>query len=114
MARFLTSLAHLKGTRTQRATDTWHREIQTNGRRTGTKAFRLPSETHSRPRIRDQLKGVPKGVTARYYQLLSGHALTAVRLKDKWGWTDTDTCWWCTKGRQTREYPLKECLAGKE
>ena len=30
-------------------------------------------------------------------------------LKERWGWMDTDICWWCNKGRQSREHLLKEC-----
>ena len=30
-------------------------------------------------------------------------------LKDRWGWTETDRCWWCEKGRQSREHLFKEC-----
>ena len=36
---------------------------------------------------------------------------TAPFLKDKWGWTDTDRCWWCEKGRQSRDHLFKECRA---
>ena len=30
-------------------------------------------------------------------------------LKDWWGWIDTDSCWWCEKGRQSRDHLFKEC-----
>ena len=30
-------------------------------------------------------------------------------LKERWGWTDTDICWWCNKGRQSRGHLFKEC-----
>ena len=55
-----------------------------------------------------------KRVAARYFQLLSGHAIIAPFLKDRWGWTNTDRCWWCEEGRQTREHLFKECKAWKE
>jgi hypothetical protein len=29
-------------------------------------------------------------VASRYFQLLSGHAMIAPFLKDRWGWTDSD------------------------
>ena len=45
-------------------------------------------------------------MASRHYQLLSGHALTVVFLK-KWGWVDSDRCWWCDRERQTRE-PLSK------
>ena len=32
-------------------------------------------------------------------------------LKERWGWTDSDRCWWCEKGRQSREHLFKECRA---
>ena len=30
-------------------------------------------------------------------------------LKDRWGWVDTDRCWWCDSGRQSRDHLFKEC-----
>ena len=30
-------------------------------------------------------------------------------LKERWGWTDTGTCWWCNSGRQSRGHLFKEC-----
>ena len=36
-----------------------------------------------RPAIRKQLRGTPKTVASRYYQLLSEYALTAVFLREK-------------------------------
>ena len=35
-------------------------------------------------------------------------------LKEKFGWVDSDICWWCSKGRQTREHLFKECSAWKQ
>ena len=32
-------------------------------------------------------------------------------LKERLGWTDSDRCWWCEKGRQSREHLFKECTA---
>ena len=37
--------------------------------------------------------------------------MTASFLKDRWGWTDSDGCWWCSRGRQSREHLFKECSA---
>ena len=54
---------------------------------------------------------VSKRVVARFFQLLSGHAMIAPFLKDRWGWTDTDVCWWCNRVRQSREHLFKECKA---
>ena len=30
-------------------------------------------------------------------------------LKEKWGWVDSDRCWWCNGGRQSRDHLFKEC-----
>ena len=30
-------------------------------------------------------------------------------LGERWGWTDTDRCWWCEGGRQSRDHLFKEC-----
>ena len=57
------------------------------------------------------LKKTPKRVAARFFQLLSGHAMTAPVLKEGWGWTETDQCWRCEKGRQSREHLFRECTA---
>ena len=32
-------------------------------------------------------------MAARFYQMLSGHAMSATFLKDKWGWVDSEMCW---------------------
>ena len=44
--------------------------------------FRPPIPT-ARPGIRPYLRGEYKAVMARYYQLLSGHAITAPLLKER-------------------------------
>ena len=40
--------------------------------------------------------------------------MTAPFLKEKFGWIESDTCWWCTKSRQTREHLFKECSSWKQ
>ena len=50
-------------------------------------------------------------MAARFSQLLSGHAMIAPFLKERWGWTDSDKCWRCEKGRRSREHLFKECSA---
>ena len=35
-------------------------------------------------------------------------------LKDKFGWIESDSCWWCSGGRQSREHLFKECKTWKE
>ena len=60
------------------------------------------------------LNGVPKLprlFPVTYWRLLSGHAMIAPFLRDRWGWTDTDRCWWCERGRQSRDHLFKECRA---
>ena len=32
-------------------------------------------------------------------------------LKERWGWTESDVCLWCSDGRQSREHLFKECRA---
>ena len=65
----------------------------------------------AKPRIRALLRKTRKDVAARYFQLLSGHAMIAPFLNDKWGWTDSDECWWCEDGKQSRDHLFKECRA---
>ena len=55
-----------------------------------------------------------KGVASRFFQLLSGHAMIAPFLKEKWRWTDSDRCWWCNGGRQSRDHLFKECVMWKK
>ena len=86
-------------------TDTAAR-LEARGGRRG--AFAGP-EKGARPRIRTLLRTTRKGVAARYFQLLSGHAMTAPFLKDRWGWIDSDACWWCNGRRQSRDHLFKEC-----
>ena len=35
-------------------------------------------------------------------------------LKEKFGWVESDQCWWCDGGRQSREHLFKECRTWKE
>ena len=46
--------------------------------------------------------------------MASGHALIAPSVKEKFGWTDSDVCWWCGSARQTREHLFKECITWRE
>lgn len=32
-------------------------------------------------------------------------------LKERWGWIESDVCWWCGTGKQTRVYCFRECIA---
>ena len=60
------------------------------------------------------LRKTRKSLASRFFQLASGHAMMAPFLKEKFGWVDSDQCWWCSGGRQTREHLFKECRAWKE
>ena len=86
------SLSFLRRRATERATVAWKNDIEE--RNSGKRTFRLPM-ARSRPGIRPQLRGVAKGVAARFFQLLSGHATIAPFLEERWGRTDADVCWWC-------------------
>ena len=46
--------------------------------------------------------------------MLSGHVMIAPFLKEKWKWTDSDKCWWCGGGRQSRDHLFKECMTWKK
>ena len=35
-------------------------------------------------------------------------------LKERWGWTASDRCWWCNEGRQSRDHLFKECSMWKK
>jgi hypothetical protein len=61
-------------------------------------------------RFREKLRNEKKEVASRYFQFLTGHALTAPYLKEKLKKRDSDECWWCESGkRQTREHLFEEC-----
>ena len=58
------------------------------------------------------LRGVPKPIANRYYQLLSGHAAIGPYLKDKIHKAVDDKCWWCGGGKQqTCHHLFTECRA---
>ena len=40
---------------------------------------------------------------------LQGHSTGSLFLKGKWEWVGSDSCWWCSKGRQSREHLFEEC-----
>ena len=85
-----------------------------NGNGSGKRgAYREPGR-EARPRIRRELRKARKGVASRFFQLLSGHAMIAPFLKEKWKWTDSDRCWWCGGGRQSRDHLFKECTTWKK
>ena len=115
------SLAFLKRRTTEKMTREWREDTITRmrGKSGGEKndkgrgAFCGPGGL-ARPRIRGPLRGVEKRVASVFFQLLSGHAMIAPFLKEKWGWIDSDRCWWCNGGRQSRDHLFKECTMWKK
>ena len=101
------SLVFLKALRKE-AVKEWREEITRRGN--GNRSFRVPAEGET-PRISAELRKIPKELAFRFFQLASSHATIAPFIKEKVGWIDSDTCWWCGSGRQTREYLFKECIA---
>ena len=62
----------------------------------------------------DSNSGRPPRVASRFPMLLSGHAMMAVFLKERWGWTDPDRCWWRRRGMQNREHLFKGCITRRK
>ena len=42
----------------------------------------------------------PLLLASRFFQLSSGHAMIAPLLVEKFGWVDSDLCWWCGSARR--------------
>lgn len=40
--------------------------------------------------------------------------MTAPFLKERFGWVESDICWWCGISRQTREHLFTECVTWRE
>ena len=111
------SLAYLKRRTTEGITRGWAEDTRTRMRKSrgakGRGAYEEPGR-EARPRIRKELRKARKGVASRFFQLLSGHAMIAPFLKERWKWTDSDRCWWCGGGRQGRDHLFKECTTWKK
>ena len=82
-------------------------------RNRGRRAYRVPAEGVV-TRIPQGLQGAPKDQASRFFQLASGHAMIAPFIKEKFGWVESDSCWWCGCGRQSREHLFKECRTWKD
>ena len=108
------SLAYMKRRTTERTNERWITDTTTRmGKKDrGRGAYAGPGRG-AKPRIRTHLRKAGKSVASRFFQLLSGHAMIAPFLKDRWGWTDSDRCWWCSGGRQSRDHLFKECKKWK-
>lgn len=59
--------------------------------------------------MREKLRKEKKSIAARYYQLMTRHALMAPYLENKLKKIDSDTCLWCKADvKQTREHSFKQ------
>ena len=105
------SRAFLRATLRRRAISSWRDEIIRRGK--GRRPYRIP-RVDEVPRIPAALQRVRKDLASRFFQLASGHAMIAPFLKEKFGWVESDQCWWCCSGRQSREHLFKECRTWKE
>ena len=105
------SVAWLRERRARKATREWREEII--ARNHGRRAFAIPREG-VRSRVLPAIRGSPKERASIFFQLESGHAFIAPFLRNKFGWVETDTCWWCGSARQTREHLFKECITWKK
>ena len=107
----MVSRSFLRAVLRRRAIDGWRREIISRGR--GARPYRVPVAGEV-PRIPRALQRARKSLASRFFQLSSGHAMTAPFLRDKFGWVESDQCWWCDGGRQSREHLFKECRTWKD
>ena len=105
------SMTFLKTQLKKKAAREWREEIirRSQGRR----SFRVPAEGE-RPRIPPGLQRTPKELASRFFQLSSEHAMIAPFLKEKFGWVESDGCWWSGGGRQSRKHLFKECRTWKD
>ena len=84
------SRAFLKSILRRRAVSAWREEIRIESQ--GKRQFQVPTEGGV-PGIPRALRRAGKGLTSRFFQLASGHAMIAPFLKEKFGWVDSDSCW---------------------
>ena len=104
------SLAFLGRRVTERVNERWFADTTSRmKKRDGGRGAFVGPDRGAKPRIRTLLRTTRKGVASRCFQLLSGHAMIAPFLKNRWGWTDSDACWWCDGGKQSRDHLFKEC-----
>ena len=105
-------MAYVKGRARKEANREWVDMVRELDRKRGHVTMRRKGD--SIPKIPEALRRAPKALASRFFQLASGHAMTAPFLKEKFKWTDSHICWWCSRGRQTREHLFKECSAWKK
>ena len=95
------SLANLKREISEKK---WAEARQWAGSRTNRAKYRLPKTQ----RPNGAVAGSSKRLASRFYQIKTGHCLTAQYLN----WTTrrpTPQCWWCRYSVQTWEHLFKEC-----
>ena len=107
----LTSRAFLRTVLRRKAMEDWRREIISRRKSRG--PYRVPSASEV-PRIPRALQRAGKSLASRFFQLASGHAFIAPFLRYKFGWVESDQCWWCDGGRQSRDHLFKECRTWKD
>ena len=100
----------LKSIFRKRAVSAWREEIRR--KRQGGRPYQVPKKDEV-PRIPRELQRTNKELASRFFQLASRHAMIAPFLKEKFGWIEPDSCWWCSGGRQSREHLFKECRTWK-
>ena len=105
-----TSQAFLKTVLKKRGNARWRDEVAKKGGKR--RSYRIPGEGEA-PKIPTNLRATPKELASRFFQLSSGHAMIAPFLKEKFGWTESGACRWCSGGRQSREHLSKECKTWK-
>lgn len=106
------SMAFIKGQARKRANQEWEEMVASLNRGRGYVNLQRPKGRI--PKIPGDLQRAPKELASRFFQLASGHAMIAPFLREKFGWIDSDMCWWCGSGRQSREHLFKKCRTWKE
>lgn len=105
------SQAFLKMQRKREAVREWREEILRRWQEN--RSFRVPAVDEV-PQVQTELRKTPKELASRFFQLASGHALVAPSVKERFGWIDSDLCWWCGVARQMREHLFKGCVTWRD
>ena len=84
------SIPFLKRRAAEKSTRQWREHNVEHNKRKRT--FKLPGP-NSKPRMGAALRTTTKTIVGRFHQLLSGNAMMAPFLKDKWKWVDSGRCW---------------------
>ena len=84
------SMAYIKGRARKQANREWAEMVKEKNRERG--YVMIKRKRSDIPRIPEPLRKAPKALASRFFQLASGHAMTAPFLKSKFKWTDSDIC----------------------